>query len=864
MRRNEPVTQENYSLHPDALLVSRTDLLGNIVYANEAFIEASAYAYEELLNQPHNLLRHPDVPEQVFADMWQTIESGMPWQQTVKNRRKDGKHYWVDANVIPYYDNGQMTGFMSVRHPATDEQIAAAEKAYVAIAQKKAHLKNGRLEHFSLIFNPLEDINPSTAMSVMVVFFSIPALLNTFGFDVNDLWVQVSAILLPILVYLAAEFTQHRLVRLNQVLANISSGEFRNHVPTYGRNILNQLSSRINLLQTRLAVSEEEHQTILSRVERIKSAFESSPSASLVVDQFNIVVFANRAMRDFLNKRQERIRQSNPQFNPDDVLDHNVDVILPLFKQLIEKAKHHEFQVTSIRFGGRDLVVRATSIRDDVGRLLGVVLEWTDITEELAMQRSIERLVEGAQLGYLNQRLNIEGAEGFYKNFAERFNAMIDSLGAASARVNQIVMDATQGYLGKRMDGHYAGQLGGLQTALNTAFGNLGSIMVEVQSLMNKVSGIVDQLQEASSDLSTQAQQQAVALQQTNNTMQDIKTGIREVGAEIKLAQDVVSRTARNADQVTAAMQKTIEAMDGVQQNSSKIESIVGMIDGIAFQTNLLALNAAVEAARAGEHGKGFAVVAGEVRQLAQKSSEAAHIIKNLIEITSEDIRSTSELVSGTNERLLTMVDGVLGMQGYLEKVVHVSDKQSQAVLDVSKAMSMIDRTTKQTAEHSEDLAATSMVLHRTTTSLAESVSVFHVDPKQLNMTRTVALGDFAIARAIRMQRIWYAHTVNTLNSPELTSDALTVILDDEASDLAFWVKENKDDFVLLPAFQAFIEARVEMHQFAAEVVSALQRGKAVIELEKEIDRLGKMSDSVVALLVQLEAQKSENKVVAV
>jgi methyl-accepting chemotaxis protein len=856
MRRNEPVTQVEYHLAADALLVTRTDLSGNIVYLNEAFIEASGFDQEELMGQPHNIMRHPDVPEQVFEDLWNTLESGLPWTQVVKNRRKDGAHYWVEAQVVPYMRDGEHVGYMSIRRAITAEKIAETEKVYVAIAQKRARLSQGRVANTFSRFNPLENINPSAGMSMMVVFFSIPALLNTFGVQLDDMWVQISAVLLPIFVYFGAEFAQHRLNRLDKILASIAGGEFSNAVPLYGTNILNQLAARVSIMQTRLAVAQDETNTVMSSVQRIQSVFESSPSPMFVVDQFDTILFANKAMRDFLQLRQERIRQSNRQFDPDNLINTTIDKVLPLFDKIVKKARTQERQMSTIRFGGRDLVVRASAIRDGVGRILGVVIEWTDITEELTMQRAIESIVEGAQRGYLDHRLDVGGAEGFYKNFAERFNSMIDSLGEAMGRVNGIVMGATEGHLGRNMEGSYAGQLGGLQSALNTAFGNLGSIMVEVQSLMQRVSTIVGQLKDASGEMSDQAQQQAAALQQTNSTMQEITSGLSEVDNEIKLAQDVVVRTALNAEQVKDAMNRSIDAMDNVQQNSGKIEEIVSLIEGIAFQTNLLALNAAVEAARAGEHGRGFAVVASEVRGLAQKSADAAQVIKTLIETTAEDIRTTSELVTNTNSRLTTMVDGVLGIKGYLSKVVAVSSRQNRAVVEVSKAMDSIDATTQQAAAHSEELAATSELLRETTDSLAESVNIFKVDAKQLNMTHTVANGDFAVARARRSQRVWIAKATNLLTSGKKNQD-MTLLLDEDVTDLAAWMREHKMRFALYPEYKAIEDLRVKMHQLAAEIIDILNHGVDSYAMEQEVKRLTQTSSELIAALSALEMAAS-------
>ena len=130
MRQNLPVTGNEYVLPPQRPLVSKTDLSGRITYANPAFIEASGYSQEELLGAPHNLVRHPDMPPAAFADLWRTIQSGMPWTGLVKNRRKNGDFYWVVANVTPTMEGGRVTGYLSVRTVPEREQIARAEQLY--------------------------------------------------------------------------------------------------------------------------------------------------------------------------------------------------------------------------------------------------------------------------------------------------------------------------------------------------------------------------------------------------------------------------------------------------------------------------------------------------------------------------------------------------------------------------------------------------------------------------------------------------------------------------------------------------------------------------------------------------------------
>jgi len=133
MRRNLPVTGHEFVLQDDQYLISKTDLKGRITYCNPAFIAISGFSREELLGQPHNIVRHPDMPEDVFADMWATLQARKPWLAVVKNRHKSGGFYWVLANAMPVIEAGNVTGYASVRVKATQAQIEAAEHFYAQV-----------------------------------------------------------------------------------------------------------------------------------------------------------------------------------------------------------------------------------------------------------------------------------------------------------------------------------------------------------------------------------------------------------------------------------------------------------------------------------------------------------------------------------------------------------------------------------------------------------------------------------------------------------------------------------------------------------------------------------------------------------
>ncbi|MCT6664284.1 methyl-accepting chemotaxis protein [Enterobacter mori] len=127
------VTQNEFPLDSDTTLMSTTDLQSYMTHANDTFVQVSGYTLQELMGQPHNMVRHPDMPKAAFADMWYTLQQGEPWSGIVKNRRKNGDHYWVRANAVPMVRHGKMTGYMSIRTKATAEEIAAVEPLYKAL-----------------------------------------------------------------------------------------------------------------------------------------------------------------------------------------------------------------------------------------------------------------------------------------------------------------------------------------------------------------------------------------------------------------------------------------------------------------------------------------------------------------------------------------------------------------------------------------------------------------------------------------------------------------------------------------------------------------------------------------------------------
>ena len=189
MRNNQPVTQKEFLLDNTARLITGTDAKGNISYCNKAFIDASGFSKDELIGQPHNIVRHPDMPAAVFKEMWQTISAGRVWMGLVKNRRKNGDHYWVSAFVTPVFENNKVVAFESVRVAALPEEKARAEAAYSRLRQGKTNLPSltrlaTKLANVSAILLP----GSAATIALAVSQSSIAALTAFSATVVSALW----------------------------------------------------------------------------------------------------------------------------------------------------------------------------------------------------------------------------------------------------------------------------------------------------------------------------------------------------------------------------------------------------------------------------------------------------------------------------------------------------------------------------------------------------------------------------------------------------------------------------------------------------------------------------------------------------
>ena len=254
---------------------------------------------------------------------------------------------------------------------------------------------------------------------------------------------------------------------------------------------------------------------------------------------------------------------------------------------------------------------------------------------------------------------------------------------------------------------------------------SLAGIVTSVRSNSESVATASSQIAQGNQDLSQRTEQQASALQQTAASMEELSTTVKQNADNAMQANQLAQSASTVAVEGGEVVSHVVETMRGINDSSRKIADIIGVIDSIAFQTNILALNAAVEAARAGEQGRGFAVVASEVRNLAQRSAEAAREIKTLITASVERVEQGTALVDRAGATMNEVVTSIRRVTDIVAEISSASSEQSAGVAQIGQAVTQMDQATQQNAALVEESAAAAESLKSQAQQLVQAVAVF-------------------------------------------------------------------------------------------------------------------------------------------
>lgn len=511
MRTNLPVTQQEYKFPSSQTLVSVTDLKGRITYCNRAFVEVSGYIAGELLGQPHNLVRHPDMPEEAFRDLWATIQAKLPWTGLVKNRRKNGDHYWVLANATPMLDGEQITGYLSVRTVPSAQAIASAERLYAQMREEKKSgrqnivLNRGQVIRTGLLGGLSRLLQPGiTARLAWVQLFLGALVLGLVAAGLSLPLVAMGLILSACLAtWISWSLTVKPLEALVSDANHLAAGDLSHAVKTGSLGQVGQLQQALNQMSVNL-------RTVVSDVRQ-------------EMDQLGMSVQEIADGNQDLSGRTESQASS---------LEETAASMEQMHGNILQSAESAQLgyqlagDTKEVTRRSNEAVTSVATSMQEIAKSSGKITEIIQLIEGVAFQTNILALnaaVEAARAG--------DQGRGFAV-VATEVRALAQRTTAAAKEIKQLITESNE-----RIDA------GNSQTSvalerMNAALGAVDKVTVvlgEISSGSKEQSIGVGQINEAITQMDTMTQQNAAMVEELAATAQSLSDQVGEVSNSMRL-----------------------------------------------------------------------------------------------------------------------------------------------------------------------------------------------------------------------------------------------------------------------------------------------------------------------------------------
>ena len=655
MKTNLPVTSTEIPFPTNRYLVSTTDLKGVITDANDAFVAISGFTRDELIGSSHNVVRHPDMPPEAFADMWRHLKSGLPWRGLVKNRCKNGDFYWVEAFAVPVKKNGQTVGYMSVRTKPDPAQVREAAALYAALKAKPRPFTIARTGLTGWLAGLSLQVRLGAMFAFMSLLLLIGAAMGLYGIQRThaDLDRQVAHIQAPAakaqrLVFLLAENRSQALLGLqhdpSNPLARLHDHPLATHLDHIQANqaeidaLLDQLQQVDAVPATREAIGKLATLRVRYAKEGLRPVIDA-----LSAGQFQA---ANEHLLKQLNPIYAELSAASGQ-------------VLERFQQDARDALANSDQ--------RANLIRNLAVAGIACSLLAALAGWWLLSRAIVRPlsravRHFDRIAEGN----LTDSIAIDGRD----------------------------------------------EAGRLLSNLATMQAHLKAMLDKIDSAATGIAGRSDDLQERMIAVQQQSARQAdqvasaaAGTEEFSHSVQGVAGSAAEMADAAGNARQLVESSQQQIDASMAATQKVVDTVTAssttigaLGRSIDKIGQITQVIQEIAAQTNLLALNAAIEAARAGEAGRGFAVVADEVRKLAERTTHS----------TADIAATIGEIQAAAGEAVRTMdqaQDEVASGIGMLRESVAGLAGITTASQQVAAMASHISEASRQQGAASEEVA---------------------------------------------------------------------------------------------------------------------------------------------------------------
>ncbi len=352
---------------------------------------------------------------------------------------------------------------------------------------------------------------------------------------------------------------------------------------------------------------------------------------------------------------------------------------------------------------------------------------------ELAKQQStvidrLEKIVAAGVAGDFSASMDSTGLEGPQLQLADSVNTLLDAVGSGLAAISLVMSDLAVANLSSRMEGDFNGSFASLRDDVNKTCETLASLIHKVQAMVHNIDTGTQSLANNGSELTKRSADQTRSIDETSKTVDAMVARVAESTQMSKAAVNRANEAEKHADHGQSVVSQSVEAIREIEKSSQKITDIISVIESIAFQTNLLALNAAVEAARAGESGKGFAVVATEVRTLAQRTTEAANDISQLILDSSSKVEQGVVLAEAAGRALKDIKDSISTVSGDIHSISSENAQLSSEAKDVRAAMASLETLNMQSADIVSQSGETTSEFEQMTRELSSAVAKFQVE----------------------------------------------------------------------------------------------------------------------------------------
>ena len=482
MKTNLPVTQKEVELKDDSSIVSKTDLKGAITYINREFMDVSGFAEVELVGKNHNIIRHPDMPPAAFEDLWRTVKSGKPWNGMVKNRCKNGDHYWVEANVTPIREGATVTGYMSVRTKPSRQQIEAAEKLY-------AEMRAGNLPQtpwWQLLTAKIDDISVYHKLTLAMAM-PIVAMYAAGSVQTNPSLLSLAlagGVTAAATGSLFAFKLKRSVSTLKHAIDGLAGGDLAVKVDTRGNDEFGTVMKTLKSMQIKIGFDVNDSRKLAEEAGRLQTALDQSPTAFTYSDSQHRLQYMNAAAQALWQAMAAEIAKTHPGFDVDNMLGQNLAQYLPESdaREAAEVSKAPK--TLEIAMYGKHLQATIVSVYSAKGEYLGRMTQWADHTAECIGQQEVFRLVQEATEGHLSQRVDINLLPaGFVNEIGKGINQILDAVITPLNVAASYVSNISKGNIPAKITDHYSGDFNTIKDNLNQCIDAVNALIADANSL---------------------------------------------------------------------------------------------------------------------------------------------------------------------------------------------------------------------------------------------------------------------------------------------------------------------------------------------------------------------------------------------